>query len=344
MQLKLEKLDPEQFLQLKKALLSGFPDPAKLKQMVFFGFEKQNLDEIATGNYDDVVFELIKWAETNGKLENLLIAARDKDRGGNPGNPQLKKICEQLGQEQATTKQSHRLLNPCNFDLNALIDECWKKLDSEQGVVGLAVSSDYDVFVKNFCERLKDELEIKYPYIPSLSLNPISTKPIDAVRKINKHKKNLQYHDVIYRIQSQIFEQDSKILDQFWQGLSAEFNEKFPHRLIIIIWGSKGCIFPKDVKHQLETPQFKNFHVKQWVRDLMRESDLGWKKQVQTEWQEKMIAASCQGASDSNTEGELLDIESVYSLIEFIGELLQQKPPPEVFLDKLEQRIQEAYV
>lgn len=179
------QLKGKQFQQLQQAVLGAFPNRAKLKQMVRFGLE-ENLDAIATGNHDNVVFELIEWAETNGKLKDLLTAACD----GNPGNLQLKRFCEQLGQEQATTKQSHRLLNPCNFDLNTLIEECWEKLDSKHGVVGLAVSSDYDVFVKNFCERLKDELEIKYPYIPSLSLNPITTKPIDPVKKSNNTKKS----------------------------------------------------------------------------------------------------------------------------------------------------------
>jgi hypothetical protein len=111
------QLKGKQFQQLQEALLGAFPHRAKLKQMVRFGLE-ENLDVIATGeNDEEVVFKLIYWAETNGKLENLLIAVRNEDCGGNPGNPQLKKICEELLQGQTATKQSHRLLNPCNFDL-----------------------------------------------------------------------------------------------------------------------------------------------------------------------------------------------------------------------------------
>lgn len=112
------QLKGKQFQQLQEALLGAFPNRAKLKQMVRFGLEK-NLDAIATGNHDNVVFELIQWAQTNGSLENLLIAARDKDRGGNPGNPQ-KRMCEELLQGQAATKQSHEWLNPLRASFSRL--------------------------------------------------------------------------------------------------------------------------------------------------------------------------------------------------------------------------------
>jgi hypothetical protein len=99
---------PIQFRQLQQALLSAFPNRAKLKQMVRFGLD-QNLDAIATGeNDEEVVYKLIEWAQANGNLENLLIAARDQNLGGNPGNPQLKRICEELLQGQTAREQSQR--------------------------------------------------------------------------------------------------------------------------------------------------------------------------------------------------------------------------------------------
>ncbi|NJM73206.1 MAG: toll/interleukin-1 receptor domain-containing protein [Scytonema sp. RU_4_4] len=78
--------------QFHKALLSAFPTTAKLKQMVRFKLD-ENLDAIAGGaNHSEVVSNLIEWAEGEGRLEELLIAAR-KD---NPGNPALQRFDEQM--------------------------------------------------------------------------------------------------------------------------------------------------------------------------------------------------------------------------------------------------------
>ena len=85
------ELDGKTRKQFHDALLSAFPSPAKLKQMVSFELD-ENLDVISTGgNHSDVVFELIKWAESEGKVEKLLTAARS----ANPGNPKLRSFDQQ---------------------------------------------------------------------------------------------------------------------------------------------------------------------------------------------------------------------------------------------------------
>ncbi|WP_414587356.1 effector-associated domain EAD1-containing protein [Scytonema sp. PCC 10023] len=82
----------ERLQQFQKALLNAFPTPGKLKQMVRFRLD-ENLDAIAAGaNLSEVVSNLIEWAEAEGKLEELLIAARKE----NPGNPALRKFDEQI--------------------------------------------------------------------------------------------------------------------------------------------------------------------------------------------------------------------------------------------------------
>ncbi|ARV61587.1 hypothetical protein BZZ01_25810 [Nostocales cyanobacterium HT-58-2] len=82
----------ERLQQFQKALLSAFPTPAKLKQMVRFKLDK-NLDAIAGGaNLSETISNLIEWAEAEGKLEELLIAARKE----NPGNPALQNFDKQI--------------------------------------------------------------------------------------------------------------------------------------------------------------------------------------------------------------------------------------------------------
>ena len=82
----------ERSQQFHKALLSAFPTPGKLKQLVRFRLD-ENLEAIAGGaNHSEVVSNLIEWAEEQGRLEELLIAARKE----NPGNPALRKFDEQI--------------------------------------------------------------------------------------------------------------------------------------------------------------------------------------------------------------------------------------------------------
>jgi hypothetical protein len=341
MQLKLEKLDSEQVLQLKQALLSAFPSPAKLKEMVRLGLD-QNLDAIATGeNLSEVVLKLIENAEASGKVKELLTAACNQEYG-QPRNPDLMPFCEQLlqceqlQQEQTTTKQSHRLLNPCNFDLNQLIDNCLGVLlGKKQGLVGLAVPCNDDAFRSHFCERLKialgrSNIQIK----PLLSLNPLVISVEQAVHSIKKYKLDVQRRDIICPIRVEVDRKNKNksYCDEFWQGICTAFPDNFEHRLIMIMVGSKNSIFPNNVK-KLEPPQFKREHVYQWVvqmREILR-----WEEEMIDDWMETMMTDCLL----SNPPNELLDIRGVYDHLDYSRDLLQRKLSSRAFLEELKQRI-----
>jgi hypothetical protein len=63
------KLSGSQKATLQKALLSAFRRSGDLKQMVTFGLD-ENLEAIAgTGALEDVIFELIEWADSRGRVE-----------------------------------------------------------------------------------------------------------------------------------------------------------------------------------------------------------------------------------------------------------------------------------
>ncbi|WP_414583673.1 effector-associated domain EAD1-containing protein [Scytonema sp. PCC 10023] len=92
------------FQEFHKALLSAFPIPGKLKMMVRFSLN-ENLDAITTGeNYQISVFQLILWAEANGRLKELLTAARQD----NPGNPALRRFDEEVLRTPIEEKQSEQ--------------------------------------------------------------------------------------------------------------------------------------------------------------------------------------------------------------------------------------------
>jgi nucleoside phosphorylase len=87
------KLDKAEREQLHKALLTAFPSRLDLKRMVDFGLD-QNLDSIVSNsNLDHAVFELIKWAEAQGKVSELIRAAYQ----ANSGNVQLQTFVSQRG-------------------------------------------------------------------------------------------------------------------------------------------------------------------------------------------------------------------------------------------------------
>ena len=84
----LTSLTGSQAKQFQEALLSAYPSRSALARMVRFGLD-ENLDTITgNGSLSETVFELITWAEAQGRLEALLAAARTE----NPGNALLQKV------------------------------------------------------------------------------------------------------------------------------------------------------------------------------------------------------------------------------------------------------------
>ncbi|MDJ0773467.1 MAG: effector-associated domain EAD1-containing protein [Mastigocoleus sp. MO_167.B18] len=86
-------LSGSQRQQLQNALMDAFPKKSSLEQMLSFELDEK-LNTIASeGNLNQIVFELIKEAEAQNWVEDLVIAARKK----NPGNQHLKDVAKILG-------------------------------------------------------------------------------------------------------------------------------------------------------------------------------------------------------------------------------------------------------
>lgn len=76
--------------RLHAALLDAFPGKAELQQLVKFHLD-QNLETIAGGeNLSDITFNLLMWAEAEGRLDELVAAALH----ANPDNPSLKQFAQ----------------------------------------------------------------------------------------------------------------------------------------------------------------------------------------------------------------------------------------------------------
>ena len=87
-QIKFMPLSGQQHKELQDALIDAFPEQSSLEQMLWFGLDK-NLEVIASGdNYRVVIFKLLKIAEAENWIENLIVAALKE----NPDNSSLKAL------------------------------------------------------------------------------------------------------------------------------------------------------------------------------------------------------------------------------------------------------------
>jgi hypothetical protein len=76
--------------QVREALLDAFPTEDSLKQMLYFGLNV-NIAVVAGGsNLGERAGNLIIWAESAGKFDALIVAARNQ----NPTNPRLRDLAE----------------------------------------------------------------------------------------------------------------------------------------------------------------------------------------------------------------------------------------------------------
>jgi len=65
--------------ELRRTMLQAYPDITDLRILVLHAFER-NLSEIAEGlNLTEITFSLIEWANSRGKIRNLLMAIREDE-------------------------------------------------------------------------------------------------------------------------------------------------------------------------------------------------------------------------------------------------------------------------
>lgn len=110
------KLSGKQFEKLQNALLNAFPQIDELERMTRFKLEV-NVHEIGFGDLRNYAFKLIMWAQANGRLQELVIGARQS----NPGNKDLFEIAQELNLA-ITNVPSKRELQRIIRDGNGLLE------------------------------------------------------------------------------------------------------------------------------------------------------------------------------------------------------------------------------
>jgi formylglycine-generating enzyme required for sulfatase activity len=101
------KLTGHQIQQIRDALLDAYPTADSLRMMLRIELN-ENLEAIAGGeNQRVVVFNLVTWAEQNGRVDALLTGAYNQT----PGNPALQHLITEW-RAQATTEAEPGLTSP----------------------------------------------------------------------------------------------------------------------------------------------------------------------------------------------------------------------------------------
>ena len=143
------QLNGEQRKTFHESLLSAFPSTPKLRQMVSFELNK-NLDAIATGeNHSDIVFELIRWAETKGKVKDLLHGARFS----NPGNLELQSFEEKICSKP--NSHSHTPVSVNSLDWGISQQKPYLKNANQLKIEEDVLSSDRGIDYKRLQDLLK---------------------------------------------------------------------------------------------------------------------------------------------------------------------------------------------
>ena len=103
------QLSPPQREALRQALMSAFPTPTKLDMLLDERLDTP-LNHAATINqpYGDVVFEVIRWANAEGRLEELVSEAYQR----NPGNPKFRQLMATYGIDTKPVMQAFASANP----------------------------------------------------------------------------------------------------------------------------------------------------------------------------------------------------------------------------------------
>ena len=81
-------LTNEQYRELVQALSSAFPTKHLIAKMVRFGLDEDLAAVDSDGSVTDFAFNLVGWAEAQGKTVDLIRAALAE----NPGNPELREF------------------------------------------------------------------------------------------------------------------------------------------------------------------------------------------------------------------------------------------------------------
>jgi formylglycine-generating enzyme required for sulfatase activity len=108
-----KELKGNKLRELEEALVSAFPTRTALERMLKHRLDEELDQIVGNSNLTDIVFELIKWAQAHGRIDELLHGAIQE----NPDNSELKKFSSwYLEEEKRTSPQPDKPLTKNRID------------------------------------------------------------------------------------------------------------------------------------------------------------------------------------------------------------------------------------
>ena len=89
-------VNKKDFQAYERALLDSFPNCDDLQRMVYYVLGVELEEVVGRGALRDVVFKLLRWADSEGRLSELMVGARQR----NPGNDLLRRAVLRIQQQK----------------------------------------------------------------------------------------------------------------------------------------------------------------------------------------------------------------------------------------------------
>jgi hypothetical protein len=329
-----EQLKSEQSVALRDAILKAYRKAEDFSEMLLTeGLDSFEQNTPANSTYRHRLIEYISYMTSQGKAETLIRSACNRRNG----NQDLLQVCNQilseLGLEECksgvlSSEQRPKSVEPGweglasvqlhNFDLVPLINACLPHLLRQKGLKAFLVPVDPEKIVgpsallKNFCERIKADLEdsskvfvSQYPLNLMPALASLSLSVSSAVTSLG----NLSDGDVVLPVTAD----DEATALEFWEKVTAAYaGIDITHRgIAVIIVNTSTELVGSDEVVVLPKPECDPLDVYRWVNALV--TALQWPKEAITtgHW-ENIIVQKC-----------TIGILQFYMIYERLGSMLR---------------------
>ncbi len=170
-----------------QAMIVAFPSWESATAMIRFGMNEQLEAIVPRGPMRDVHFQLIEWAQTNGKLAQLVDAARMS----NPSNPELKALC-------ATKRKfsGHHLNHDTIVNVHRAALE--SDLCGSRGALLSGISATFVASMK-MCNSLIDQILIDISTMNEIDGLSDGTVPIEQWLKNAVHLSGPRMQSAVFR-------------------------------------------------------------------------------------------------------------------------------------------------
>ena len=269
-------LSGRQVETLIDALIAGYPAHEELEMLLYIELEKRSLLAIAgTGGLRSCVFRLVRAADSEGWLPELIIAAVERRprcaelrawiaADGHALGPVM--TAADLTSQAPSEPRHYELLRSMSFDLVELHRVALRAVkEPSSHVVGFATRYPDDVFVGKLCEWLEANLSDTKRKDP-LPLFPEFGPVPGRLHALARYRRDLDSADVLCTVHAEGVPADR--IAEFWEGVGREFTG-ITRRLVLVFVCDSSATCPADVI-ELPLPWFEVTDIDMWTREIAR--------------------------------------------------------------------------